>query len=104
MTKILPYLLSIVLLVGCSSIPSNNSADTVSSSGILQKNSISTWQYGSFLLNDNNGKPMYALKSLKIDLSLYTSQKVKISGIKIKGYPVDGGPVFLNVTSIQRIN
>lgn len=101
--KKIRYLLFLTLLTACGII-SNNSADTVSSTGMLQKIEVTSWQYGSFQLNDNNGHPLYALKSSKIDLSKFTSQQVKITGIKVKGYPVDGGPVFLNVTNIQTVN
>jgi hypothetical protein len=53
-------------------------------------------------LKDSNGKITYALKSETLDLNKYIGKSIsKIYGNKIKGYPVEGGPEYINVTAVQ---
>jgi hypothetical protein len=85
----------------CDSIVNSNKS--LSSIGIVQKIEMSAWMYGTHTLNDSSGKPLYALKSTSFDLDIYENKKVEISGDLIDGYPVDGGPEYLNVTGITVI-
>jgi hypothetical protein len=84
--------------------------------GIITKLEMSTFQYGTHLLNgipldgnpDNVSKSLkFALKSDKVNLDEWIGKKVIITGSKVNGYPVENGPDFINVTAIevdQRIN
>jgi len=71
--------------------------------GVIHKIETSTWMYGTHTLNDADGKPIYALTSSTIDLNNFENKEVRISGNIIEGYPVDGGPLYLNVTSVSVI-
>ncbi|HCY76221.1 MAG TPA: hypothetical protein DHV28_09900 [Ignavibacteriales bacterium] len=83
-----------------SSVDSNNSLNSI---GLVHKIEMSSWMYGTHTLDDSNGKPLYALTSSSVDLNAYENKEVKIFGNLIDGYPVDGGPKYLNVTSITII-
>jgi len=90
-----------LLFFACdSSVNSNDSQNTI---GIIHKIEASTWMYGTHTINDSNGKPLYALTSSTVDLNSFENKRVKISGNLIEGYPVDGGPKYLNVTIISEL-
>lgn len=89
------------ILISC-----NNSVDPESSvipTGTVHKLRASTWMYGTHTLNDLNGSLLYSLKSSTVDLDLYDNKQVEILGNLIPGYPVDGGPKYLNVISVIAI-
>lgn len=73
-------------------------------SGKLEKLQASVWQYGSHILKNNEGKLLYALESSKIKLDNYAGQIVYLEGSKIEGYPVEGGPLFLEVNIVRKTN
>jgi hypothetical protein len=68
--------------------------------GIVKKQGVTTYQYGTHVLNDKDGKIVYALKSEHIKLDDYIDKKVEIWGIPEEGYPIEGGPEFLEVIKI----
>jgi hypothetical protein len=67
--------------------------------GTIEAIGMTTYQYGTHTLN--NDQDFYALKSDVIELSQYEGKKVNITATKIEGYPVDGGPIYLNVLQIS---
>jgi hypothetical protein len=69
--------------------------------GIIKGQGTTSYMYGTHVLVNDNGKTLYALRSNNIDLDRHVGRKVKVSGYLIKGYPVDGGPDFLDVESIE---
>ena len=73
----------------------------VESVGIIRKQGITTYMYGTHVLLNDDKQTLYALKSDPINLDLYIDKKVKVKGDLIKGYPVDSGPNYLNVKSIE---
>ena len=96
--KIKSVLLTGILLmisIACGTTKSNNE-DTYS--GIIEPAGITTYQYGTHILKTEN--TFYALKSENIDLDEHTGKKLSVHAEKIEGYPVDGGPVYLQVTKI----
>jgi len=67
--------------------------------GLLKKQEITTYQYGTHTIS-NEGKT-YALKSSTINLDTHVNKTATVKGNKINGYPVDGGPEFIDVKEVQ---
>ncbi len=57
--------------------------------------------YGTHILLDDSGKTLYALKSDTINLDNFNNKKATVKGDLVEGYPVDGGPDYLNVKSVE---
>jgi len=101
MKKLILIGLCLMVLGGCTS---NRSKDLgVKRDGILTTIQMSTWMYGTHVLSDNTGKPLTALDGQKINLDMYEGQKVEVKGTLKDGYPVDSGPEYLEVKSIEVI-
>ena len=83
--------LIISILASCNLFKSK-----IKTSGVIKKQGITTYQYGTHTIN------VYAIKSNTIDLEKYIDQKVKIKGTKVDGYPVDGGPEYIEVKKIKK--
>jgi len=66
--------------------------------GVIQKQSATTYQYGTHVLKAQNA--FYALKSKNISLDKYLGKKVKVQGNLIPGYPIEGGPKYINVKKV----
>lgn len=98
-----------------SSIPpkmesSRDSRSQLMWAGTLQKAEMTNYQYGThilkgFLLDGNpstHGKEsIYALKSSKVNLNKFLDKKVIIIGSKVEGYPIEGGPILIEVSQIE---
>jgi hypothetical protein len=69
--------------------------------GTIQAQGITTYMYGTHVLTNNGGQTMYALRSSSVKLDNYIGKNVEISGSKVAGYPVDGGPDYLDVSKIK---
>ena len=67
--------------------------------GLLKKQDYTTYQYGSHTLT--TGSATYALTSKAVNLDRYLNRTVIITGDKIVGYPVDGGPEYIDVKTIK---
>lgn len=80
----------------------NKTPQGVSASGIIQQQGITTYQYGTHILVDVNGKTLYALKSDIIPLNKYIGRKVQLQGVPVEGYPIEGGPEYLEVVTINQ--
>jgi len=91
------FLFFLLLQTGCSS---GNIDNKSLYAGIIQPTGITSYQYGTHILDTEDG--FYALKSNAIDLNKYVDQKVKIKATQIQGYPVDGGPIYLLVTKVNK--
>lgn len=85
----------ILFLVGTSCEKKNGNSNSVEITGTLQKQGITTYQYGSHVMAG------YALQSSTVNLDDYVNQNVTVTGYKIEGYPIDGGPDFIEVETIQ---
>jgi hypothetical protein len=71
----------------------------ISLSGIIWKiDYVTCYMYGTHLLEA--GDSTFALRSSSIDLDQYLREPVEVSVNKIDGYPVDFGPVYLDVVSV----
>lgn len=78
--------------------------------GTLQKTEMTSYQYGTHILKgflldgnpDTHGKEViYALKSNKVNLNEFSGKKVIIIGSKVEGYPIEGGPILIEVSGVE---
>jgi len=99
MRRIVLLLVVGLAIVGCTAVKPGAGKSEVTLSGKLNPMGMSTFQYGTHLLN--TGKQMYALKSSKVDLKAHEGKDVIVKGVKVAGYPVDGGPDFIDVQEIS---
>ncbi len=81
--------------------PSAQAPAIVTSIGIIKKQGMTSYMYGTHVLVNENGRTLYALKSDRIGLDSYVGKKVAVSGELIPGYPVENGPNYLNVGSVR---
>ncbi|TBW27089.1 hypothetical protein [Gramella sp. KN1008] len=88
-----------VIILFSTSCGSGNTSEGEQYSGTIEPAGITSYQYGTHRLETTDN--FYALKSDIVDLGQYEGQKVSITATKIEGYPVDGGPVYLNVTKVK---
>lgn len=79
----------------------NKPPQGILASGIIQQQGITTYQYGTHILVDVNGNTLYALKSDVLPLNKYMGRKVQLQGVPVEGYPLEGGPDYLEVVTIH---
>jgi len=89
-----------LLFVNCDG-DVNSASYGVTATGIIKQQGLSTYMYGTHVLLDDGGKTLYALKSDTMRLDDYLNKKVSVKGDLVSGYPVDGGPDFLNVKAVE---
>ncbi len=93
------FKLLLVVIIICLSIIScnkdNSDPNPVEVTGTIQKQGITTYQYGTHTISG------YALRSSSVTLDNYVNQNVTVVGYKIEGYPVDGGPDYIEVEKIK---
>lgn len=87
-----------LLFVSATCNTGRSNGSTMKFTGEIEAIGMSSWQYGTHTLTNEN--TFYALKSEKIDLSKYEGKTVTVSAVKIEGYPLEGGPEFLNVVQV----
>ncbi len=76
-----------------------NTNDAFQFKGLITKQGITTYMYGTHVISDE--RTTYALKSDTINLDAYIGKNVTVKGAKMEGYPLDGGPEFINVKSVE---
>jgi len=88
-----------IIVIMCLSFIScakeKDNTDTIEITGIIQEQGITTYQYGTHTVSE------YALRSNAVNLDNYVNQDVTVVGYKIHGYPVDGGPDYIEVERIK---
>jgi hypothetical protein len=67
----------------------------VEATGTIQQQGMTTYQYGTHILGE------FTLRSSVVDLDKYIGKSVTVVGHLIKGYPIEGGPKFLEVVLIK---
>jgi hypothetical protein len=87
--------LFIGMIICLSIISCKKNNVSIEITGIIQKQGITTYQYGTHTISG------YALRSSSLNLNDYINQNVTVVGHKIDGYPVDGGPDFIEVEEIK---
>jgi hypothetical protein len=73
-------------------------ATAVTVTGQVTELGMTTFQYGTHLIKAKN--KTYALKSSKLDLDKYLNKSITLSGQKVAGYPLEGGPELIEVSEI----
>lgn len=95
--KLFKYLFVVIIIcffaVSCDK--ENSKSDSFEIKGIIQKQGITTYQYGTHVISG------YALRSNAVNLDNYINQNVTVVGYKIDGYPIDGGPDFIEVEKVE---
>ena len=71
----------------------------VTAKGSLQEQGITSYQYGTHVLESSSR--LYALRSSEVVLDSFVGEIVTIKGTKVEGYPIEGGPVLLEVHTIK---
>ena len=99
--KHIPVFFLVAFLFVTASSCQKTEPGAVKATGILRKQGASAHQCGTHVLIDANGQLLYALRSRKANLDKYDNKSVEIKGRKIKGYPVDGGPDYLEVSQVK---
>jgi hypothetical protein len=85
-----------VTLTACTS--SKKSTAELTLTGTIQPTGITTYQYGTHTIQADGRT--YALRSTVVVLNDYNNKQVVVKGSKIAGYPVEGGPDFIEVSSV----
>jgi hypothetical protein len=67
----------------------------VQTTGTIQQLEITSFQYGTHVISG------YAIRSKIINLDKYIGQTVTAIGQLIEGYPIEGGPEFLEIHEIK---
>ena len=101
MKKVL-FLFALLAFIGISCDESEEY--TIVSDGLIIETVASFYQYGTHTIETNEGEILYALTSNSIDLTEYNDMYVEIKGNLIEGYPLEGGPEYLEVKSIKVID
>ena len=92
-------LLSAALLLSLGACEKYGPADEIHVTGVLATQGITTYQYGSHVIA--NDESFYALRSDVVDLDAHVGDTVTVTGYLLTGYPVDGGPLYLEVERIR---
>ena len=92
-------LISLSLLVSLSCSLSESQYD-IETEGVIEELGASYWMYGTHVLKQDD-QILYALRSSDIELELYEESTVIILGNLIEGYPLEGGPPYVDVKKIK---
>lgn len=93
-----PLIIGIIIClvtISCNENASTADGDSIEITGTILKQGITTYQYGTHTIAG------VALRSSAISLDDYVNQNVTVVGFKIDGYPIEGGPDFIEVESIK---
>jgi len=77
--------------------------ESVTAEGTIQKQGMTAYQYGTHVLKDSSKKTLYALTSKSLKLDSFVGKQVTVTGKLVDGYPVDGGPKFMEVTDVEEV-
>ncbi|WP_172665785.1 hypothetical protein [Flammeovirga sp. OC4] len=83
------------IMIGFSCAKNDVNSNTIEITGVIKEQGVTTYQYGTHTLSG------YALRSSSVNLDNYIDQEVTIVGQKVEGYPVDGGPDYIEVEKVK---
>jgi len=93
------FLFAAMIATGCKKTSEGTPTGSITVTGKLEVQGITTYQYGTHTIK--NIDQFYTLKSSVIKLDDYAGKSVTITGNKVNGYPIEGGPELLDVVSIK---
>lgn len=93
-SKISIILISLTISLN-SCVVKNKNSDNIEITGILLKQGITFYQYGTHTISG------YAVRSKSVNLDEYVNKNITVIGIKIEGYPIEGGPDFIEVFEVK---
>jgi hypothetical protein len=99
-TTLFIVLIGVLTVWSCAKDKEDQSGDLRLSGTISKIEHATTFQYGSHLLHTSDST--FALFSNTLDLDLYLSVPVTVTVKVVEGYPVENGPVFLEVIAVTR--
>lgn len=98
--KTLVYFFSGLILIlfaaTCNRVTSQSNGMTVT--GTIQEQGMTSYQYGTHTLT--NSETFYAVKSDSVNLNNYQNREVTVRVRPIEGYPIEGGPEYLEVLEV----
>ena len=75
--------------------------ESVTVTGVLQKQGMTTYQYGTHFIKDTGSGTGYALKSNKVNLDSYAGEEVTVYGtLAMKAGELEGGPALIDVSRV----
>ncbi len=83
-----------------TSTTTHTSGDTLSTTGTLQRQGVTTYQYGNYILVVSSTE-QYVLESTALSIDSLAGDRVTITAINTH-YQAENGPVMYNVTTIAR--
>lgn len=89
-----------VAFFSCKKGDTDNKAAAIQLTGLLKQQGFTIYQYGTHILITSSAG--YALKSTVLDLNQYVNRTVTITGNTIPGYPIEAGPPYIDVQTIQQ--
>jgi hypothetical protein len=89
------FLCAIIGVLAFSCNKEEEHTDKFEVTGVIQKQGFTTHQYGTHTID------VYTLRSSAVNLDDYVNQRVTVVGEKIDGYPIDGGPEYIEVEEIK---
>lgn len=91
-------------LPGCTlEAPTGENRDEVQVRGRLERSGMTSYMYGTHVIVDRTRRQRYALRGEDVDLDAYIGQQVELTGSRVDGYPVDGGPPYLDVHTVRSL-
>jgi hypothetical protein len=100
-----PVFVAVVLALALTlAAPALAQEESALATGMLERQGITTYQYGTHIVSDEASGAFYALSSDVLDLDSYVGQRVTIYGIPAPGYgsgQVEGGPPLVYVTGVE---
>ena len=97
--KILTFFTGLALIFLTATCNQKEAANQLQVTGTIQEQGMTSYQYGTHTLT--NSETFYAIKSDSVELDQYLNQRVTVTAEKVEGYPVDGGPEYLRILSIE---
>jgi hypothetical protein len=71
--------------------------------GTIRRQGITTYQYGEFVLIHPDRHIICAMRDGQVKLAEWVGQYVKIEGSTIPGYPIDGGPEYVEIHVCEEV-
>lgn len=97
--KIITFIFGALLLIFTATCDNSGITNTRKLTGKIEAQGITSYQYGSHTITTSEDQT-YALRSERVNLEQYEGETITIRTRKIEGYPIEGGPQFLEVLRV----